>query len=65
MRDLSEYRRRKAESISHAIERTHWLELAEDWIALSQIPFYRISEGQDQPAPHIGSWRGELRRDAN
>jgi hypothetical protein len=51
--------RRKAEGISDPRDRAHWLKLADDWIALSRIPFQSDSSINKAHDPRAGLWRGE------
>jgi hypothetical protein len=51
--------RRRAESISDPRDRAHWLKLAEDWIALSRIPFQSDSGVGQAHDSRTGLWRGE------
>lgn len=51
--------RRRAEGISDPRDRAHWLKLAEDWIALSRIPFQSDSNVDQARIPRTGLWRGE------
>lgn len=51
--------RRKAEVVSHPRDRAQWLKLAEDWLALSLIPFQSDSNADNPRGPQTGLWRGE------
>lgn len=66
MGSASKYQRRaiqcaeRALTVARAVDRARWLQLAEDWAALSRIPFPGASELRNEPA---GLWRGELLKD--
>jgi hypothetical protein len=59
MGSASEYQKRAAECaqraqiVTRADDRARWMELAEDWIALSRVPFQRLPEGVGSPERHF------------
>jgi hypothetical protein len=62
MGSASEYQKRaeqcaeRALLVSRADDRARWLELADEWSALSRIQFQRLPVQRDQPT---ALWRGE------
>lgn len=58
-RERAEACRRKAEAVTNVRDRAKWLKLADDWVALSEVPFQTgISQTRDE-RPLAGLWRGE------
>ena len=57
-RERSEECKRKAEAVPDARDRAKWLKLADDWIALSRIPFHTAPKVLRHGVPHRGLWRG-------
>jgi hypothetical protein len=57
-RERAQECRRKAELVSDPRDRAHWLKLADDWIALSQIPFQSDLTADTTHGPQAGLWRG-------
>ena len=53
----------KAEAVHHALDRAKWLKLADDWMALTRIPFqapdpnFRTMRKEEFD---IRRWRGKL-----
>jgi hypothetical protein len=43
-RERSEECKRKAEAVSDARDRAKWLKLADDWTALTRLPFHNSSK---------------------
>lgn len=60
-RERAEACRRKAEVIPDGRDRAKWLKLADDWIALSAIPFQTMIPKNREENPLAGLWRGESR----
>lgn len=60
-RERAEACRRKAEAIADVRDRAQWLKLADDWMALSEIPFQTTIPKRRQENPLAGLWRGERR----
>jgi hypothetical protein len=58
-RERAEACRRKAQAISNVRDRAHWLKLADDWIALSKIPFQTSLLQSREEHSLAGLWRGE------
>lgn len=57
-RERAEACRRKAAAMADARDRAKWLKLADDWVALSEIPFQtRLSQSVAED-PLAGLWRG-------
>jgi hypothetical protein len=62
MGSVSEYQRRakecsdRAQSLTNAVDRARWLQLAQQWAILSRMPFPKASIPRNQPT---GFWRGE------
>lgn len=62
MGDASEYQKRaeqcaaRAQTLTRADDRARWLQLSEEWTALSRIRFLKMASTDNQPA---GLWRGE------
>jgi hypothetical protein len=54
----SEECKRKAEAVSDVRDRVKWLKLADDWIALTRMPFHTSPEAHYPKIPHRGFWRG-------
>jgi hypothetical protein len=44
--------------VSDVRDRTKWLKLADDWIALSQMPVHAGPKAHYPKIPHRGLWRG-------
>jgi hypothetical protein len=64
MGGMSEYQERakrcseRAQTIANVIDRTRWLQLADQWTALSRMPLRKGPAPRNDP---IGFWRGEPR----
>jgi hypothetical protein len=64
MSGVSEYQKRaqwcaeRAQSLTNRIDRARWLQLAEQWDALSRMPLRKGPMPRNDPA---GFWRGEPR----
>jgi hypothetical protein len=57
-RERAEACRRKAQAISDVRDRAKWQKLADDWMALSEVPFQtRVPQTADEN-PLAGLWRG-------
>lgn len=50
---------RKAGIMSDPRDRALWLKLAEDWMAVSRIPFQSGSTADETHGAHSGLWRGQ------
>lgn len=57
-RERAEECKRKADAVSDARDRVKWLQLADDWAALSRIPFRPAPKVHRPEAPLVGLWRG-------
>jgi hypothetical protein len=63
-RERADACRRKAQATSNVRDRAHWLKLADDWIALGEIPFQTsLPQGREEN-PLAGLWRGDSRSSA-
>ena len=49
----------RAAEVSDGRDRAKWLELADEWEALTRIPFQTLSKTYKYHAPNAGLWRGE------
>lgn len=56
-RERAQACRRKAEAMPDVRDRAKWLKLADDWMALSEIPFQTMPKSREEN-PHVGLWRG-------
>jgi hypothetical protein len=62
MGGVSEYQRRaqwcseRAQTIANTFDRARWLQLAEQWTALSRMPLRKGPSPRNDPT---GFWRGE------
>jgi hypothetical protein len=56
-RERSEECKRKADVVTDARDRAKWLKLADDWIALSRIPFQTDPRAHRLEDPLRGLWR--------
>jgi hypothetical protein len=59
-RERAEECRRRAEAVSHPRDRAQWVKLAEDWIALSQIPFQPDPTVDTTRVARSGLWRANF-----
>jgi len=57
-RERAEACKLKAEAIPDVRDRAMWLKLADDWMALSEIPFQTRSPHSKGESPLAGLWRG-------
>jgi hypothetical protein len=57
-RERAEACRRKAEAIPGLRDRAQWLKLADDWMALCEIPFQALQPQGREENPLAGLWRG-------
>jgi hypothetical protein len=58
-RDRAAACKRKAEAIPDVRDREKWLKLADDWMALSKVPFQTKIPQSRNASPLAGLWRGE------
>lgn len=60
-RERAEACRRQAATVPDVRDRAKWLKLADDWMALSEVPFQTgIPQTRDEN-PLAGLWRGRSR----
>lgn len=57
-RERAEACRRAAKAISDGRDRAKWLKLADDWMALSEIPFQAHRPQSSEENSLAGLWRG-------
>lgn len=58
-RERAEACRRTAEAVTNVRDRAKWLKLADDWIALSEVPFQTGVLQSREENPLAGLWRGQ------
>lgn len=58
-RERAEACRRRAEAVTNVRDREKWLKLADDWIALSEVPFQTGVLQSREENPLAGLWRGQ------